>query len=208
MAGIINPVPEGKISQTFNEKSYGASALGQNHIHGALDLAAPAGTPIIAPEDGFIFAQAAQRPPEEALLKLQKGSSRYWVKTPSGIFGYPSWTFANYFLDMYGGVTFLESLDKEHTHVFCHQYPNQIFNKIFKDKSVIWYEQAEIVRYPITMVATKDKVQVKKGAVIGFIGLEGLQFGAHLHWEVHKGLNNCQPYEKRLDPEKLLTEKA
>lgn len=185
MGEILYPIKGAEISQRFNEKSFHDSS----HIHGALDLAAGVGTPIVAPEDGTIFGWLSYRPKEGI----------YWPETPK-VFDIP-FAFANYFYDMYGGVTLLET--KERTHLFCHSYGNQIFNKIFKEENKIYVEQKEDARWPICAIYTIKK-DVKRGDVIAYVGKSGFNSGAHLHWEIHKGRNTYYKYEDRIDPESLL----
>lgn len=190
---LLSPIKDGKITQRFDEKS----AHDSSHVHGAVDFGAPVGTPIYAPEDGFIFGWQSIRPKE----------AEYWPVRPT-IHEHKDFNFSNYFYDMYGGVTFLESVDGERTHLFCHSYANQIFNKIFSKSYKYYVEQREDKRFPLTAFYT-EKVRVKKGDLIGYVGAAGYCIpsgpqGAHLHWEIHPGINSYHLYGDRIDPEKLL----
>ena len=190
---ILLPIKNAAITQRFDV----GTATGGSHIHGAIDLEAPnsVGTLIIAPEDGCIFGYKANRPRE----------GMFWPETPS-VHDYKKFTFCNYFYDMYGGVTILESKDGKRTHLFCHSYSNQIFNIIFKGVEKYTIEQKKDDRFAIEGLYT-DKVKVKAGDLIAYVGHSGFNMGVHLHWEIHPGLNNQQTYSNRIDPETLLDKK-
>lgn len=193
---LILPIKDGNITQTFNEKS----AHDSSHIHGAIDIGASIKTPILAPEDGNIFGWLA--------IRYKEGM--FWPELPK-VNNYNEYSFCNYFYDMYGGVTVLESSDSERTHLFCHSYGNQIFNIAFGEENienvypdglqptVKFVEQKKDSRWPILGIYT-TKVKVKQGDVIGYIGHAGFNLGSHLHWEIHPGLNSCKPYDLRIDP--------
>ena len=186
MGKILLPIPGAPITQKFNVKS----AHDATHIHGAVDLGASVGTQIIAPEDGFVYGWQAIRPKE----------AMYWPEQPS-VLDWAKYTFGNYFYDMYGAVTVLVAKDR--THLFCHAYGSQVFNKMFPNAKRFYVEQKADDRFPIFAHYT-DKVQVKAGDPIALVGHAGFNLGAHLHWEIHSGNNNCQSYPDRIDPETLL----
>ena len=175
---------DAKYTALFADKS----AVNATHIHGAVDIGAPIGTPILAPEDGFIFGWQA--------IRYKDG--QYWPESPKAA-GYDNFAFKNMFYDMYGGCTFLESKDSMRTHIFCHSYGNQIFNKVFHEVDKRYVEQKADDRFPIFAFYTLRQT-VKEGDVIGYVGHSGTNFGSHLHWEMHQGLNNRQTYTRRINP--------
>jgi len=185
---LIKPV-SGVITAGFNDKS----ALDATHIHGALDYSAIVGTEILACEDGYVFGWCGFRP----------RPSMYWKTLPK-VNNYNKFTFANMFYNMYGGCTLLESLDGKRTHVFCHSFGKQIFEIVLKDVPKHYVEQAESSEEGFVLHGFyTDKIQVKQGQVIGRVGEAGQNLGQHLHHEVHHGINNCETYEKRIDPATL-----
>lgn len=190
---ILLPIKNAAITQRFDV----GTATGGSHIHGAIDLEAPngVGTLIIAPEDGCVYGYRA----------IRQKDGLYWPKFPK-VHEYEKFTFCNYFYDMFGGVTFLESADGKRTHLFCHSYQNQIFNIIFADAKKYVIEQKDDARFPILGLYT-EKVKVKAGDLIAYVGHSGYNLGVHLHWETHAGLNNQQTYSNRIDPETLLDKK-
>lgn len=185
---LLMPIEKGIITARFFDKS----ALDGSHIHGAVDIAASVNTEIVAPEDGKVFGWFAVRQKE----------GTYWPRLPQAA-GYKEFSFANYFYDMYGACLFLESEDKARTHIFCHIYGNQLFNFMFPAVEVTFVEEKEDKRFPIFGIYTL-KNAVEKGELIGYTGHAGSNLGAHLHWEIHSGLNNWKRYEDRINPEELI----
>lgn len=196
MERLLMPIKGGVITQHFLDKS----AADDSHIHGALDFGAPIGTPILAPEDGYIFGYQS----------IRSADGLFWLDLPK-VHEFEKFAFSNYFYDMYGGVTVLESLDGTRTHLFCHSYANQILNKIFESKNKYYVEERENKRFPLFALYT-EKIKIKKGSVIGYVGAAGKCIpagpqGAHLHWEIHPGKNVWKTYNERINPELLLEEK-
>ena len=54
-----NPVSNGKITALFDQQRPLNGPF--THVHGAIDIAAKRGTPIVAPEDGVLFGYIAHR---------------------------------------------------------------------------------------------------------------------------------------------------
>jgi len=186
---------EGKITSGFNEPRP-MSDPGK-HIHGAIDIGDPVGTPIKAPESGSAFCYVGVR----------QDDGEYWPKMPMLHDKLFHW--CNYFYDMFGGVIVLMAHNGDpreitRTHIITHCYGNQIFNKsIFKDypAPAPWVEQAQDWRFPVHGIFT-DKIMVSEGDIIGFVGNAGYSTGPHIHHEIHHGYK----YEKhadRVNPEEI-----
>ena len=178
----MNPIA-GTITTDFTEPRPVSNP--GDHIHGAVDIAAPVNTPIFAPEDGSIIAWVAYR--------LLRGT--YWPEMPVIDSGTMPW--CNYFYDTFGGVLILAG-DSGVVHVITHSYSNQLFNKgLFRD--IRCYEEKANTRWPMHAVHT-GKHSVLKGAKIGFVGNAGFSTGPHIHWEIHHGWK-WDRWEDRINPE-------
>jgi hypothetical protein len=162
----------------------------KTHIHGALDIIAPVGTPIVAPERGKVCGFKLTRP---------EGRTDVWVRSV-GDRGLP-WNFYTY--DMYGGVLVLEGASGL-VHLFCHLFMNQLWRySVFHSPAWTPVEEEAKQRWPMELWHTLDMpIQVNEGQQIGVIGDAGFTKGDHLHWEIHKGWV-WTPYDERPDPEKL-----
>lgn len=157
----------------------------RDHNHGAIDISAPIGTPIHAPEKGEVFAWCSYR--------IKPG--QVWPNAP--VINGGANSFCNYFYDTFGGVLILRSADTMRTHIITHSYGNQLFNKgIYQNAHYI--EQREDDRFPIHGFYT-SLTEVKEGAIIGYVGNAGYSTGAHIHWEIHHG-RTWQRWESRIDP--------
>lgn len=156
-----------KLASDFNEPR--ATSIGR---HEAWDLAAPEGTKIHAPEDGALVYHA--------ILRSGAGASAWW-SWPDGL----DYWFSNYYLDTYGGLLIL--FGREHTHAFCHINLDDLLRglqasgrrytaKKHKHSYSTW------VRAYLNLV---DPRPVAEGDPIGFLGTEGNEQGAHIHYELH-----------------------
>jgi hypothetical protein len=188
---MIMPV-EGKLTANFTEPRP-LSNPGE-HIHGAVDISAPVGTPIRAPESGTLFGYIG--------IRYKEG--QYWpaaITLHNKIF-----PFLNYFYDMYGGILVLQAhngniREIERTHVIAHSYANQILNKsIFREFPQHWIEQDRDDRFPVHAVYT-DPIVICEGDIIGYLGNAGYSTGAHIHHEIHRGYK-WNKHENRINPER------
>jgi hypothetical protein len=176
----------------------------KTHIHGSWDLGASTGTPIIAPENGYVFYFYATRE--------NNTKPMIPVDLPFNIKNHP------YFYDVYGAITVLMS--EKYTHVLAHSYMNQLFNRnplanqkkgfmsLFQDSSPKWkyIEQSADARFPTMLFHTGDKpISVTAGECIAYVGNAGFSTGAHLHWEIHNG-RTWNDYKDRVDPAKFFPE--
>ena len=192
---MIKPI-EGRLSAGFHDPRP-ISDPGK-HIHGAIDIAAPVGVIIKAPESGKAFCYVGIRPKPGMV----------WPRAFE-VFG-KVFPYNNYFYDMYGGIIVLQVFDDTglniiRTHVMAHTYGNQIFGKsIFKSFEKYWIEQAEDTRFPIHGTYT-GMIVVAEGDPIGFVGNAGYSTGSHLHWEAHHGYK-WNKYEDRINLEYLYKE--
>jgi len=155
-----------------------------DHIHGAVDLAAPINTEIHAPEAGVVFAWAAYRP--EAPM--------YWPDVP--VINRRGLPYCNYFYDTYGAILILHGIT--HTHIIAHSYANQLFGKHLFQGNYTYEEKAD-TRFPMHAVYT-DRTEVREGALIGYVGNAGYSTGPHIHWEIHHGWH-WNRWEDRINPE-------
>jgi len=157
------------------------------HIHGAIDIAAPVGTKIYAPESGVVFAQQSLRCDE----------SRRWAH-PVEVDRWPN-PFCQYFYDVFGGVLVLRSEEGTRVHVLCHSYANQLFDDVFDLQEKVYIESPEDERFPLCYWHTRPII-VDEGELIGKVGNSGYSTGPHVHWEIHPG-DTWFPHSRRLDPE-------
>ncbi len=196
---MTKPV-QGTVSTPFDEMR---PLSNPHHVHGAIDIAAPVGTQIVAPEDGILSAYVA----------IRNEDGIYWPGTQGpqihrfhSLFKTPLFPWRNYFYDMYGGILILECNDR--VHVFAHCYMNQLRkNPHFNSPLVNWVytEEREDKRWPIHCYHTLDTpVGVKEGDVIGEVGNAGFSTGAHVHWEIHPGTWKWAKWEERINPEIFL----
>lgn len=165
------------------------------HVHGAVDIAAPTGRRIIAPEDGYLRAWMARREPERGYWPVDvhpTHAGEHNMRFP----------FMNYFYDVYGGLLVLRIRRKcanRRTHVIAHIYGNQLFDKgIFGTSDLHWFEEPEDKRWP-TFAIYSDEIFVKAGQHIGYVGNAGYSTGPHIHWEIHHGYQ-WEPHEDRINP--------
>jgi murein DD-endopeptidase MepM/ murein hydrolase activator NlpD len=190
------PVPAGKTTGRFNDPS----KSGRKGIHGGLDIGAPLGSPIVAPETGSAFAYFARRTPD---------GTRYWPEfLELHGRGFP---FLNYFYDMYGGIIVLKAHNGNprrirRTHIFAHSSQRQLFTKPpFGDRERWPIEESAYIRYPI-FGWYSEQIIVEEGQTIGHVGNSGFSTGPHVHWEMHEGFT-YQKHEERIDPEAWLSGK-
>lgn len=190
---ICSPL-HGTVTANFKQERPLKGRTEENaHIHGAVDIAAPIGRRIIAPEGGFLRVWLARRTPEGG----------YWPEAiyPFHIGGGQSrnayFPFQNYFYDMYGGIIVLRNTTR--THVICHSYGDQLFDKgVFRETNIHWYEEKRKARFPMIAIYSSE-IEVQAGETIGFVGDAGYSTGPHIHWEIHNGYR-WQEHENRIDP--------
>ena len=179
------PVSGRVTTDFFEPRPLSKPVAERDHIHGAIDIGAPIGADIRAPEGGTLIAWCAYRPEP----------GMYWPEMPV-LHGDYQMSFCNYFYDTYGGVLVLYT--GERTHVITHLYANQIFNKS-DFRRVKSYEEPRDTRFPLHAFYT-DILVVHEGAIIGQVGNAGYSSGPHIHWEIHKG-RTWTRWEDRIDPE-------
>lgn len=187
----MKKIVEGRITAGFNQKRPLSKPIEKrNHVHGAIDIGAKIGTPIYAPEDGQVFAWQG--------IRSTKGKGFPTLPVIHG----RKFHFCNYFYDIYGTIIVLTSEQNERTHIIAHSYGNQIFNKVFRDVQKRYYEEKKDTRFPLLAWYT-EKLHVKEGDIIGYVGNSGYSTGPHVHWEIHHGeiWNN---YSLRINPEEQI----
>lgn len=185
----MNPIKKGVITTPFEEmRPLLVPPEKRDHVHGALDIAPRGDNNIYAPVAGYVWGWKARRErPVYAGGKLI--TKQAWPEMPK-VHGRP-FPWCNYFYDMYGGVIILEETDERdqiiNTHLICHSWQNQIFNKlplVSVDKHTVEEEDNE--RWPIEAIYT-DRYKFKAGDKIGTVGNAGYSSGHHIHWEIHPG---------------------
>lgn len=154
----------------------------RTHPHAAWDVAAPASTEVVAPEGGKVVYLFAVRPDStHALSEIKSLPTK-----PFDLKGH------NYFYDVYGTVAILLA-DSGRTHIFCHAWANQLFDKApFK---IRWqFEEAPDTgdletdrRLPFAFHNFFSPRIVQRGELITYVGSGGYSTGPHIHWELHEG---------------------
>ena len=188
---------EGRITAGFNDlRPLSAVPEKRNHVHGAVDIAAPVNTPIFAPEDGVLYVANIVR----------NDVNRFWDEMKW--MDNESFPFQNYFDDIYGSLILLIGSETGYFHLFCHSWWNQIYNKHVIDRYLIVYqEEKKESRFPIRSYHNLDlPTNVKKEDCIGYVGNAGFSTGPHVHYEIHN--NKFQKYEDRIDPAELYSLKV
>lgn len=204
MKNMLYPIHKGRITADFNQMRP-LTAKTKTHKHAAFDIVSTGDNKIYCPVDkGRIFGYLCRRAPE-VIEKEKLLYNRYWPKKP--VVHGKEFEFANYFQDVYGGIVLLEELNNNNdvisTHLFCHCYANQIFNlSVLKNVGSYSVEEKKDSRFPIIANYT-DKLNVKIGDVIGYIGNAGYSTGQHVHWEIHPG-EKWHSYDYRIDPVKYI----
>jgi len=165
----------------------------RTHVHGAIDISARTGTTIHAPERGTVFYFAAIR---DSLRRTMKELDLV------GPFDFRG---EHYFYDTYGGIVLLFG-QSGWTHLFCHSYLNQLFNKAPLRLRWKYHESPVRERWPLFAWHTfEDPTPVSAGETIGFVGSAGQSSGPHLHYEIHHG-TKWETWGDRVNPETLWTE--
>lgn len=194
----MNPIKGGVITTPFEEmRPLSVSLKKRNHIHGALDIAPVKDTSIYAPISGYVFGYMAVRFPHPF--------KQMWPEMP--IIHDDQFSFRNYFYDMYGGVLVLQEIDDYeniiNTHLLCHCWGNQIFNRIpLSSVDIHYVEEKAKKRFPIHAFYT-DRYKFNRGDKIGSVGDAGYSTGKHLHWEIHPG-KSWVTYADRINPLKYM----
>lgn len=194
------PVPGHKrISAGFDQlRPLSRPVHERTHVHGAIDIPAPVGTPIVAPESGELYAFFAMRGGN-----VNRGVHEVFDRVPKMPFDLRN---HYYWYDIYGGVLLLRS--NNNTHIITHSYINQLMKrKPLCDVSWRPVESANDERWPVVAFHTfLTPIQVGAGELIGHVGNAGFSTGAHIHYEIHEG-SSWDKHEDRIDPEAWLNER-
>jgi hypothetical protein len=166
----------------------------RDHPHGAWDIAAPTGTPIVAPEPGRLYYFVAIR----ASLDRKLGELDFNSHSPFEFRGH------HYFYDTYGVLIILIARN-ERTHIFAHSWLNQVYNRPPTGDPLRWtyVESPKVERWPVMCWHTfEDRNRVIEGEKIGAIGSAGYSTGPHAHYEIHP-TSVWTEHENRIRPETL-----
>lgn len=198
----MNPIKNGIITSGFDDPRP-LSNPGQ-HVHGAIDISPNGDNNIYAPFDCTAWGYMAVRHPSHLDKYGREKNPQYWPESP--VIHGKTHQWCNYFYDMYGGVIFLEEKKNKkiiNTHLICHSWGNQIFNKSRFDLGAKYYlEEKEVKRFPIFCWYT-GKLSFSKGDIIGSVGSAGYSTGKHIHWEIHPGTTKVK-YADRIRPTNYL----
>ncbi len=186
---MIFPVKRGEITTPFDQpRPLSVPKERRTHPHGAIDIAAPVGTAIRAPEDGTLYYFCAVR------SSLARTMAELELLGPFDMSGH------HYFYDTYGALIIIIG-DSGNTHVMCHSYLNQLYNQAPMRVRWTYTESAEQERWPLMAWHTfEDPTPVQRGQVVGSVGSAGFSTGAHAHYEIHRG-TTWNPHAERVRPE-------
>lgn len=185
------PLPGGRFTAGYHQPRPLASET-PTHVHGAIDVAAPVGTPVLAPEAGRLHYFAAFR--EDRSRKMgELDLSRF----PFQFLGRP------YFYDTYGGVAILFG-KSGWTHLFAHHFLNQLFNTPPHRMRWHYEESAHLERWPAIAFFTTNGAghYVREGDTITYVGTAGYSTGPHIHYEIHR-TGRWTPHDQRPNPEDI-----
>lgn len=196
------PVPGGRVTVGFDQpRPLSVPVEQRTHPHGAIDIAHSVGADIVAPEDGMLHYWLAFRPDTARQMTeldfVFRENNR--IKFPFQVGHH------NYFYDIYGGCIFLLGASGI-THVFCHSFGNQLYNK---GNTLMWrYAESKVSeRFPCTVWYTTNgsSQHVREGALIGHVGNAGYSTGPHVHYEMHRG-RHWNAHDLRPRPASYYTE--
>ncbi|MFP4378693.1 MAG: M23 family metallopeptidase [Spirochaetales bacterium] len=193
---MTHPVPGSRLTAPFDQmRPLSVPESQRTHVHGAIDLAAPVGTPILATEAGMLYYFVAFRPTRNReLAELELDNE------PFDFAGHP------YFYDTYGALIVLLG-ESGKTHLFCHSFMNQLFNDPPVRVRWRYKESPAIERHPLTAFYTTNGYgrYVHEGDHIGDVGSAGYSTGPHVHYEMHSG-RRWQPHGDRPNPAEYIEE--
>lgn len=186
---MVFPVKRGEVTVGFDQmRPLSVPKERRTHPHGAIDIAAPVGTAIRAPEDGVVHYFAAVR------QSIKRTMAELELLMPFDMRGH------HYFYDTYGAIILVLG-DSGHTHVMCHSYLNQLYNQAPMRLRWTYTESAKEERWPLMAWHTfEDPVFVQRGQTVGSVGSAGYSTGPHVHYEIHHG-HTWQSHAERLRPE-------
>lgn len=149
----------------------------RTHVHGAIDVPGGIGDVIVAPESGDMVCFCAFR----------RDTSQGMYDIDLDDFGFDLQGH-HYFYDVYGAITFFFG-DSGITHVFCHSFMNQLFNRPAVTGRWRYEESERIERFPVVafFMPNYKKLHFRRGAEIARFGNAGYSTGPHVHYEMHDG---------------------
>jgi len=191
-----HPLPGSRISASYEQKRPLSVPMDRRtHVHGAIDIVADVGTPILAPERGMLYYFAAFRHDRSRTLAELNLDGE-----PFDFAGRP------YFYDVFGGIIILLG-NSGKTHLLAHSFMNQLFNSPPVRVRWKYKESLKVERWPLTAFYTTNGYgrHVEEGDTIGAVGNAGYSTGAHVHWEIHNG-RRWQEYADRPNPADYIEE--
>lgn len=153
-----------------------------DHVHGALDIIGPLGTPLRAIKDGEAMWH------EIFLATRNRQTYNNWgnIKWRNG----QNYPFANYTVEVYGGCCVLVCEGGREVFVYAHINPD-LLDKFFT-ANVLRGHYDKFSNEEFCVSRWTEPVRVQAGDCVGFMGYAGQTlpgpYESHLHIEGHHGL--------------------
>jgi hypothetical protein len=186
----VFPADDGLVTSRFDEARGG-------HVHGALDIMGPVGTPWRALKDGEAMWHQILLVSKDRNIYNNWGNIR-WMNGSS----YP---FANYSVEFYGVCCVLVCEGHREMYLYAHGNPDLMGPFFTARPTRFFYSKKSNDEYIISMWTEPCKMQ--QGDCVGYMGFAGqtmpTPFESHLHIEGHPGTTWAK-HENRIRMEDIL----